>query len=104
MKIFNSEHLHPDEEIRFVSAGSGYFDIRSREDTWVRLEVTEGDFMVIPTGTYHRFYLDTQGYVKLRRFFTEAPSWIAFPRPEGDMYTAKHRDVVQDRAVLVEAN
>ncbi|GFR60837.1 1,2-dihydroxy-3-keto-5-methylthiopentene dioxygenase, partial [Elysia marginata] len=58
MQVFTSEHLHPDVEVRFISAGSGYFDMRSRDDRWIRLELSEGDLLVIPGGAYHRFSLD----------------------------------------------
>ncbi|KAK3784344.1 hypothetical protein RRG08_053830 [Elysia crispata] len=102
MKIFNSEHLHPDEEIRFVSAGSGFFDMRSRDDKWIRLELSQGDLMIIPGGVYHRFFLDHKGYVKLRRLFSEEPSWVAFHRPEGDTHTVRQK-YIQDHRVMITA-
>eukprot|EP01132_Coremiostelium_polycephalum_P001544 gene1544-1944_t len=73
LKIFFEEHLHDDEEIRFILDGCGFFDVRDKNDKWVRIKVEKGDLIIVPANMYHRFALDETRYVHAMRLFTDAP-------------------------------
>jgi 1,2-dihydroxy-3-keto-5-methylthiopentene dioxygenase len=73
---FSAEHLHTDDEVRYVLDGEGIFDIRSADDRWMRVTVQKGDLIVVPADRYHRFSLTDLQHIRCVRLFQDATGWV----------------------------
>jgi 1,2-dihydroxy-3-keto-5-methylthiopentene dioxygenase len=75
LKKFDPEHLHEDDEVRFVLEGEGVFDIRSNDERWMRVVVEPGDLIVVPKGKNHRFELTDKRTIRCARLFKDPAGW-----------------------------
>mmetsp|Transcript_17678 Transcript_17678/g.25822 ORF Transcript_17678/g.25822 Transcript_17678/m.25822 type:complete len:92 (+) Transcript_17678:424-699(+) len=63
------------------SLDRAFFDVRDKEDRWVRVHVKKGDLMTLPEGIYHRFTTDETDMIHAMRLFVGQPVWTPFNRP-----------------------
>ena len=72
---FKDEHLHTDDEVRYVVEGEGIFDVRSADDAWMRITVERGDLLVVPAHLHHRFLLTERKQIRCARLFVDESGW-----------------------------
>lgn len=98
LAMFLAEHIHSDEEVRYVTGGGGYFDVRSGpapEARWVRIHCRPGDMIVLPAGCLHRFSPDAGDAVEATRLFQGEPVWTPIARGEAADTHAARADYVR---------
>ena len=72
---FKDEHLHTDDEVRFVLEGEGIFDLRAADERWIRAVVERGDLLIVPKNHYHRFFLTEKKHIRCVRLFKDSSGW-----------------------------
>ncbi|KAG7256088.1 hypothetical protein CRUP_032724 [Coryphaenoides rupestris] len=78
LKTVFAEHLHLDDEIRYIVGGQAYFDVRSPRRPVDQDRHEEGGPDHCCRGIYHRFTLDQTNYTKAMRLFVGEPVWKAY--------------------------
>jgi 1,2-dihydroxy-3-keto-5-methylthiopentene dioxygenase len=72
---FSREHWHDEDEVRFIIDGRGVFHINPKDGPVVALEVSAGDFIRVPKGTWHWFDLCEDRCIKAIRLFQDPSGW-----------------------------
>lgn len=72
---FNREHIHAEDEVRFIVRGSGVFHIHPPEGPVFAIEVLAGDLINVPAGTLHWFDLCADRDIRAIRLFREKAGW-----------------------------
>jgi 1,2-dihydroxy-3-keto-5-methylthiopentene dioxygenase len=73
---FLEEHIHGEDEARFMVAGSGAFYLHLNGKVFV-LEATKGDLISVPAGVKHWFDMGATPLFTSLRFFTNPDGWAA---------------------------
>lgn len=72
---FSREHLHDEDEVRFVVEGRGVFHIHPAQGPIFAIEVEAGDLISVPRGTLHWFDLCAERRIRAIRLFQDTAGW-----------------------------
>jgi 1,2-dihydroxy-3-keto-5-methylthiopentene dioxygenase len=72
---FSREHWHDEDEVRFIMAGHGLFHIHPENAGVIAIEVTAGDLIRVPRGTWHWFNLCDDRRIRAIRLFQDVTGW-----------------------------
>lgn len=63
------EHAHMADEVRVLLEGDALYDVRARDERWIRLWVGAGDAVVIPRSRWHRFLIPEGAVVRFAQLY-----------------------------------
>ena len=81
---FSREHLHNEDEVRFILAGHGVFHIHPVGKPVVAIEVEAGDLIRVPRGTWHWFDLCADRQIRAIRLFQDPSGWTPVYTESGE--------------------
>ncbi|NJL53029.1 MAG: acireductone dioxygenase [Hydrococcus sp. SU_1_0] len=73
---FNRCHTHGDDEVRYIIDGEGIFGFVRSDGSQIELTVTVAEYINIPAGTEHWFYLSPDRRIKAIRYFIDTMGWV----------------------------
>jgi 1,2-dihydroxy-3-keto-5-methylthiopentene dioxygenase len=73
---FNQVHTHADDEVRYIVEGEGIFGFVRPDRSQVELTVQAEEYINVPAGTEHWFYLTDRQRVKAVRYFISTEGWV----------------------------
>jgi 1,2-dihydroxy-3-keto-5-methylthiopentene dioxygenase len=75
MSKFAREHIHAEDEVRFIVEGHGLFHIHPDNGPVLAIEIEAGDLISVPAGTLHWFVLCSDRQVRAVRLFQNPEGW-----------------------------
>lgn len=81
---FSREHLHEEDEVRFIVHGHGVFHVHPENSPVVAIEVEAGDLIRVPRGTWHWFDLCSDRQIRAIRLFQDPAGWTPVYTDSGE--------------------
>ncbi|MDX1962121.1 MAG: cupin domain-containing protein [Pirellulales bacterium] len=72
---FNKEHIHTEDEVRFILKGKGLFHIHPANGPVFAITIAAGDMINVPRGTQHWFDLCEEKTIRAIRLFQDQTGW-----------------------------
>ncbi|MBV6621346.1 MAG: acireductone dioxygenase [Rivularia sp. (in: Bacteria)] len=76
LKKFDSIHTHADDEVRYIVDGEGIFGFVRPDGSQVELTIQPQEYINVPAGCEHWFYLTPARRIKAVRYFIGKEGWI----------------------------
>lgn len=73
---FDRIHTHADDEVRYIVDGEGIFGFVRPDGSQIELTVQPEEYINVPAGTEHWFYLTPARRVKAVRYFINTEGWV----------------------------
>ena len=73
---FNRCHTHADDEVRYIVSGEGIFGFVRPDGSQIELVVQAEEYINVPAGTEHWFYLYPPYRIKAVRYFISTEGWV----------------------------
>lgn len=73
---FDRCHTHADDEVRYIIDGEGIFGFVRLDASQIELTVTASEYINVPAGTEHWFYLSPSRRIKAIRYFIDTTGWV----------------------------
>jgi 1,2-dihydroxy-3-keto-5-methylthiopentene dioxygenase len=76
LQKFDKVHTHADDEVRYIVDGEGIFGFVRPDGSQVELTVQAEEYINVPAGTEHWFYLTASKRIKAVRYFIGTEGWV----------------------------
>ncbi|MEO0688412.1 MAG: cupin domain-containing protein [Cyanobacteria bacterium J06649_11] len=73
---FDKIHTHADAEVRYIIDGEGIFGFVRPDGSQIELTIQPEDYINVPSGVEHWFYLTPSRRIKAIRYFTTTEGWV----------------------------
>jgi 1,2-dihydroxy-3-keto-5-methylthiopentene dioxygenase len=75
LEKFSRPHIHADDEVRYIVDGEGVFGFVCADGTQMELTIQPEEYINVPAGTEHWFYLTPLRRIKAIRYFVDTSGW-----------------------------